>query len=180
MAVIATGFFDGVHLGHRQIIKTLLECAEQRSEKSLIVTFWPHPRVALGLDAGDFHLLNTREEKLALLRSLGVDEVVELEFTREFAAMTTRQYLEMLVRNYQASCIVLGYDNRIGSDQLSPEDTAQIVRSLGLDVVVEKPLTIALSDSQDAPELAISSSRIRQALKEGNVELADRMLGYLR
>ena len=83
MAVIATGFFDGVHIGHRLVIETLVSEARKRGEESLVLTFWPHPRIVLQDDAMELRLLNTAEEKMALLKGLGIDRVEQMEFTKE-------------------------------------------------------------------------------------------------
>ena len=87
MAVIATGFFDGVHIGHRLVLQTLVETARARGEESIVLTFWPHPRIVLQDDALRLRLLNTSEEKAALLKSIGVDRVEILPFTKEFSRM---------------------------------------------------------------------------------------------
>ena len=81
MAVVATGFFDGVHIGHRLVLETLVSEARRRGEESLVLTFWPHPRIVLQDDAMGLRLLNTSSEKLALLRGLGIDRVEQIEFT---------------------------------------------------------------------------------------------------
>ena len=116
MAVVTTGFFDGVHLGHRHVIETLVSSARERGEEAVVVTFWPHPRTVLQQDARDFRILNTLDEKKALLLGLGVDRVEVLPFTRSFAALTAAEYLSLLREQYSATLIVMGYDNRIGSD----------------------------------------------------------------
>ncbi len=167
MAVAATGFFDGVHLGHRKVIETLLECARERNEQSLVLTFWPHPRTVLQNGARDLRLLTSLEEKRSILLSMGIDEVVVLPFTVDFAALTARQYLSDIARGrYGVTAMVLGYDNRLGSDTLLPEKVVPLAEQLGLETVC------------CPPEGEISSTRIRTALSEGRVEDASGMLGY--
>lgn len=122
MAVVTTGFFDGVHLGHRAVIKALVSSARERGEEAIVVTFWPHPRTVLQQDAREFRILTTLDEKKALLASLGVDRVEVIPFTRAFAAMTAREYLALLRERYGATRLVMGYDNRIGSDRLTAAD----------------------------------------------------------
>ena len=87
--VVATGFFDGVHLGHRFVISRLVEAARQRGEESMVVSVWPHPRTVLQDGARDLRLLSSLDEKKALLLSLGVDRVEVLPFTREFSRLST-------------------------------------------------------------------------------------------
>ena len=170
--VIATGFFDGVHLGHRLVIDKLVTAAAERGDKSMVITFWPHPRNVLQQEARNLRLLTSLEEKKALLYSLGVDEVQVLPFTKEFSALTTEKYLsEVIIKRFGGKAILLGYDNRIGSDRATPLETAGIAHRLGLDVIP--------GDMVPAQEgFAVSSTKIREALSEGRVEAASRMLGY--
>ncbi len=141
MAVAATGFFDGVHVGHRKVIEALVKEAHARHDESLVITFWPHPRVVLQKDARDFRLLTSLDEKVAFLKGLGVDRVEVVPFTREFSRMTAAEYLKDVVSDrFGASAVVLGYDNRIGSDQLTPESAASLARSMGLDAIVAPAL----------------------------------------
>ena len=125
MAVIATGFFDGVHLGHRLVIDTLVDEARRRGEESVVLTFWPHPRTVLQNGARDLRLLTTLKEKVDLLKSCGVDRVEVIRFTREFSRLSTEEYLRDVVKGkYGGSAILLGYDNRMGRDAGSPDTIA--------------------------------------------------------
>ena len=167
MAVVATGFFDGVHLGHRQVIRTLVSSARERGEEAIVVTFAPHPRAVLQQDAHSLRLLNSPQEKEAMLRGLGVDRVETLRFDRAFARLTAADYLRtVLVGRFGATLLVLGFDNRLGSDRLTPELIVPLAQSLGLEVIVVPPVE------------EISSTKIRKALEEGKVEEAEAMLGY--
>ena len=184
MAVVSTGFFDGVHLGHRLVIDTLLSAAKERGEQSMIVTFWPHPRTVLQNDARNLRLLSSLSEKKERLLSLGIDRVEVLDFSREFSGMTAREYLsEVLIKRYGATAIVLGYDNRMGSDGLDRQEVEALALSLGLEVIGVQPKSIGasgLAHTPDsiAPELPISSTKIRAALEAGDVVAASAMLGY--
>ena len=215
MAVVATGFFDGVHLGHRQVIQALVSCARERGEEAIAVTFAQHPRTVLQQDAYALRLLNSPLEKEALLRSLGVDRVEALPFDRAFARLTAGEYLrEVLVGRFGATALVLGYDNRLGSDRLTPDRIKPLAESLGLEVIIVSPTSISeqfgssplqTSDcvgplplpSEAGPSLlrsrgwlrsaegtagtaavTISSTKIREALERGEVEVAAAMLGY--
>ena len=136
MAVVATGFFDGVHLGHRLVIDTLLRAAHERGEQSVVVTFWPHPRTVLQKDARELRLLTSLQEKRTMLSALGVDRVEVAAFSREFRSMTAEQYLRDFVGDrLGGTAIVLGYDNRMGSDGLQHDAIASLARSLGLEVI---------------------------------------------
>ena len=171
MAVIAPGFFDGVHKGHRLIIEKLVAEARRRGEESIVLTFWPHPRTVLQDDALSLRLLNTPDEKRKILLSLGVDRVEQLPFTREFSRMGTEQYLrEVVVGRFGGTAILLGYDNRIGHDLLTPSQTSDIAAGLGLDVV--------RAEQVSSVGIAVSSTKIRAALRSGDVKLASSYLGY--
>ena len=169
--VVATGFFDGVHTGHRHVITQLVEAAAVRGDESMVVTFWPHPRNVLQKEARSLRLLTTLAEKQALLRGLGVDKVEVLRFTKDFSSMTTEEYLRMLIENYGAKTILLGYDNRMGSDAADPDEVARTAESLGLEVIRTEMIP-------SAQGYAVSSTKIRRSLQEGNVEAAEEMLGY--
>ena len=170
--VVATGFFDGVHLGHREVIGQLVASAKTRGEESAVITFWPHPRMVLRKDARGLRLLSSLTEKKEMLLSLGVDRVEVLDFTRDFAALTMEAFLREYVMGLcSGTAVLLGYDNRMGSDCSSPEDLVAVASSLGLDVI-KAPLV-----SSNAG-YAVSSTKIRTALEVGDMEQAAAMLGY--
>lgn len=169
MAIIATGFFDGVHLGHRKVIDTLVSSAASRAEEAIVITFAKHPRAVLQQDARQLRLLSSPREKDALLKSSGVDRVEMLEFSRSFAQMSARQYLqEIIINRYAGTMLVLGYDNRLGCDRLVPEQIVPIAKELGLQVQVVEPYLLG--------DVAVSSTKIREALCAGDAKLAAQML----
>ena len=171
MAVVATGFFDGVHLGHRQVIQALVSSARARGEEAIVVTFAQHPRAVLQQDARTLRLLNSPQEKEALLRGLGVDRVETLPFDKAFARLGACEYIrDVLVARFGATALVLGYDNRLGSDCKEPADLVPLAEKLGLAVEVV-PASMA-------SDIVVSSSKIRKALEEERVEDAEAMLGY--
>ena len=208
MAVVTTGFFDGVHLGHRLVLETLVSAARERGEEAVVVTFWPHPRTVLQQDARDFRLLSSLDEKRARIVETGVDRVEVLPFNRSFAAMTAQEYLRLLQERFGASLVVMGYDNRIGCDRQTLADllvgeggsaahctrNPSSLRSSSLPTALEAvgPLPFtwprAATDSgaqwpsepsSDTPQAAvISSTKIRKALEAGDVEMGNAMLGY--
>ena len=124
--VVATGFFDGVHTGHRHVITQLVEAAAARGDESMVVTFWPHPRNVLQKEARTLRLLTTLAEKKQMLLDLGVDKVEVLDFTKDFSQMTTQEYLLMLKDKFGAKTVLIGYDNRMGSDA---KDADQVVET---------------------------------------------------
>ena len=173
--IATTGFFDGVHLGHRLVIERLVSLARERGDESLVVTFWPHPRAVLQDGARELRLLNSLEEKKELLRSLGVDRVEVLDFTRSFAALTAEQYLREILRDrFGVTTLLMGYDNRLGSDRLTADMLFPKASALDIELIELEPF------GQDVhPALThISSTRIRKSLEDGKVEEAAEMLGY--
>ena len=169
--VVATGFFDGVHTGHRLVIEQLVRAAAVRGDESMVITFWPHPRNVLQKEARSLRLLTTLAEKKQMLHDLGVGHVEVLPFTKDFSAMTTEQYLRMLMERYGAKAILLGYDNRMGCDAEGADQVASTAESLGLEVVRTEMVS-------SGKGYAVSSTKIRQRLEEGDVKGASEMLGY--
>ena len=170
--VVATGFFDGVHSGHRLVIGRLVEAAKARGDESLVVTFWPHPRNVLQCDASSLRLLSSLQEKKDMIYSLGVDRIEVIEFTREFSRLTATEYFREYVRGrFGGKAVVLGYDNRVGSDCRNVDYAADAAKEAGLEVIVADSLT---SDTGTA----VSSTWIRAMIESGEVETANAMLGY--
>ena len=205
--IATTGFFDGVHCGHRLVIERLVSEARARGDESLVVTFWPHPRAVLQDDARELRLLSTLEEKKALLTALGVDRIEVLDFTRNFASLTAEAYLREVLRDrFGVTTLLMGYDNRIGSDRLTASSLFPIANHLGMEMIeveafsgeadIPKPVAtlgrirgrgpslmggVVVDDGlgiSASPEKAISSTKIRKALEEGRIDDANRMLGY--
>ena len=173
--IATTGFFDGVHLGHRLVIERLVSLARERGDESLVVTFWPHPRAVLQDGARELRLLNSLEEKKELLRALGVDRVEVLDFTRSFAALTAEQYLrEILSDRFGVTTLLMGYDNRLGSDRLTAASLKPIADGMGMELIELSPLSFRPSEASGE----ISSTQIRAALEEGDIAYASEMLGY--
>ena len=173
--IATTGFFDGVHTGHRLVIERLVSLARQRGDESLVVTFWPHPRAVLQDGARELRLLTTLEEKKAMLAALGVDRVEVLDFSRSFAALTAEQYLRDILRTrLGVTTLLVGYDNRLGSDCLTAPALVPLAQSIGIELI-ELP---SLSFRAESRNLEVSSTKIRRALQEGRIEEATSMLGY--
>ena len=172
MAVAATGFFDGVHLGHRKVIERMCAVARERGEESLIVTFWPHPRSVLQQDADRLRLLTSLQEKRNLCLSIGVDRFEVLPFSRSFSELSAGRFIrEYLVEKFGVTALILGYDHRLGHDSFdSTEQMMETVARCGVEPVRVEEFS--------AGETAVSSTRIRNALVAGDVVLAQEMLGY--
>ncbi len=165
--VVTAGFFDGVHIGHRRVLDVLLGTGEAAA----VVTFWPHPRVVLQKDADTLCLLDSLEEKEAGLRTAGVGDIRLVEFTRDFAALSAESFIRRyLIDGMGCTHLVLGPDNRFGSDALDTEAIASLASSMGLKTSIVEPVFMGGA--------AVSSTRIRVALAAGDIESANRMLGY--
>ncbi len=172
MAVAATGFFDGVHLGHRQVIDQLCAVARARGEESVIVTFWPHPRSVLQQDADRLRLLTTLQEKRERCLACGVDRFEVLPFTRAFSRLSAETFIrDYLVGRFGVTALILGYDHRLGHDDFdTPEQMAEVVAHCGVTPVRVPAVAVGSG--------AVSSTQIRDALAAGDVTRAEAMLGY--
>lgn len=173
MAVVATGFFDGVHLGHRAVLDRMVEEARRRGTESVVVTFWPHPRNVLQQDADTLRLLNSLGEKRDLCLAAGADRFEVLPFTRDFSRLTAEGFISEYLRGrFGADTLVLGNDHRLGCDPFaSSEEMARAVRSAGVE-----PIFV---DDRVAPGgRNVSSTMIRSLIETGAVEEAASLLGY--
>lgn len=174
MAVAATGFFDGVHMGHRKVLGQLCNLARSRGEESIVVSFWPHPRCVLQQDAAKLRLLTTLEEKKRLCREFGVDRFEVLTFSHEFSMLTAREFLMQHLVPMGVTTLILGYDHRLGHDVVDdPARMFEIVRECGIEPVRVEEFTSAQSVS-----FSVSSTTIRRMLSEGDVRAAASLLGY--
>ena len=174
MVVAATGFFDGVHRGHRAVLEKISALAKEQGDTSAVITLWPHPRTVLQQDAAKFRLLNSLEEKISLIKSFGIDEVFTLKFDKEFASQTTEEYFrDSLIRRLNVRTLVIGYDHRVGSDINQTQDEMMaIARNLGINPVRVDEYT------ENESGLIISSTKIREMLLAGDMGTANNLLGY--
>ena len=172
MVVAATGFFDGVHAGHRAVLQVLKDTARAEGEESAVVTFWPHPRNVLQQDASSFRLLNTLEEKKELIHAFGIDRFYVIPFTRDFSQLSTVEFMkEYLVDHFHVDTLVIGYDHRLGrSSTASREELAALAASVGL--------RTRIVEEVHCGDRKVSSTQIRNALAAGDVRTAAEMLGY--
>jgi riboflavin kinase/FMN adenylyltransferase len=171
-AIVTIGTFDGVHLGHRKIIAGIKELAESSGGETVLLTFFPHPRMILHPEDESIKLINTISEKADLLETLGVDHLIITPFSRDFSNQSAEGYIrDVLVNKIGTKKIVIGYDHRFGKDrQGGLDDLMRLGPVYGFEVV-EIP-------EQDINEVAISSTRVRTALLAGKIELANSFLGY--
>lgn len=167
---ISMGFFDGVHIGHRQLLANVANVAKQNGYRTAVYTFWPHPRLVLDKDAESLQLLNTPEEKRLLLESLGVDYLIVNEFTTELFAMPAEDYLRQLVQRFNVRHIAVGHNHRFGKGgRGNAKMIAAMADTLGYTYTIVREV-LCMGNG-------VSSTQIRTALSEGNLSLANAMLG---
>lgn len=170
MVVAATGFFDGVHKGHRKVLSLLCEVARKEGKKSAVISFWPHPRSVLQQQAYNLRLLNSLEEKKDLIRELGVNKFITIPFNKEFSKLSTEEFLRLLKEKYEVSTLIIGYDHRLGHDHISQKEMIQIAESIGMKMVRVDEFIVG--------QHIISSTKIRKLLQAGDVATANAFLGY--
>lgn len=170
-SVITTGTFDGVHIGHRKIINKLKSVAKAKGLQSVILTFFPHPRMILQ-HSSSIKLLNTIDERKDILESLGLDHLVVIKFTKEFSKLSPEHYVkDILLNGLNAKHIIIGYDHRFGKNRRADiNDLIEFGHQFNF--IVEE------ISVQDVEEVAVSSTKIRNALNLGDVKTANTYLGY--
>ena len=168
--IITLGTYDGVHEGHRVILAKLIDKAKTSGMHSMLITFDPHPRIALGL--GSIALLSTLEEKIELLAHTGLDYLLILPFTSAFAEQQAQDFIEEVIINaLDASEVILGYDHKFGKNRTGD---VHLLR----EVLAKTNRTVTEIPAQEIDEIIVSSTKIRKALQLGDIENANRLLGY--
>jgi len=171
-AVVTIGTFDGVHLGHRKIIAGLKELAETDGGETVLLTFFPHPRMILHPEDESLKMITTIHEKAALMEQLGIEHLIITPFSRDFSNQGAEEYIrDVLVNKIGTKKIVIGYDHRFGKDRQGGLDELRRLGPVYGFEAIEIP-------EQDINEVAISSTRVRAALLNGDIELANTLLGY--
>lgn len=169
--VLTIGTFDGVHVGHGRILQKVVACAKKEGLKSVLFTFFPHPRLVLQKDA-TIKLLNTLEEKIKILETTGLDYLIVYPFTKEFSRLSAVDFVrDLLVNSLNAKRVIIGYDHRFGRNR---DANIQDLRSFGrtFDFEVDE------IPAQDIDEVTVSSTKIRKAISEGKIQTANTYLGY--
>ncbi|MGB3617040.1 MAG: bifunctional riboflavin kinase/FAD synthetase [Catalinimonas sp.] len=170
-AVVTSGTFDGVHVGHQKILARLRERADANGGQTVLLTYWPHPRLVLRPDDRALRLLSTLEEKTHRLARFGVDHLIIIPFTRDFSRLSSETFIrKVLVEGIGTGTLVIGYDHRFGRNREgSFEHLREHAPTWGF-AVEEIP-------RQDVDDVGVSSTKVRQALLEGRVSLANEYLG---
>ncbi len=170
-SVVTSGTFDGVHLGHQKILGRLKELAARKQGETVLLTYWPHPRLILQPEDNNLRLLTTLTEKVKLLEELGVDHLIILPFTKELSQMSSEEFIrEILVEKIQTKTLVIGYDHKFGKNREGSFEYLQSHSHLfGFDMEE--------ISRQDVDDLAVSSTKIRTALAQGDISTASKYLG---
>lgn len=171
-AVITTGSFDGVHTGHVQIIEQLIKEAEKINGTPVLITFYPHPKQVVQMKEKALYILNTPEEKYELLQLKGIENIVVVPFDKEFSELLAHDYISnFLVANFHPSIIVVGYDHRFGNNR---EGNFDLLKSKEAEYNFE----VKEIPEHVLTDITISSTKIRAAMLEGDIEKAASYLGY--
>ncbi|MCA0152594.1 bifunctional riboflavin kinase/FAD synthetase [Winogradskyella vincentii] len=169
--VTTIGTFDGIHIGHQKILNKVVKLAEKRGFTPIVLTLFPHPRMVLQKD-DSIKLLNTIDERIDILKSYGIAEVIVKEFTKEFANLSAEEYVkDILIDELNTKYIVVGYDHHFGKNRSANiEDLKEYAKTYNFEI---KEIS-----AQDIKDVTVSSTKIRNALNEGNVSLSNSYLGY--
>ncbi len=171
-AVITTGSFDGVHMGHVQIIEQLIKEAQQINGTAVLITFYPHPKQVVQMKEKTLQILNTPDEKYALLQSKGIQNIVVVPFDKSFSELSAQDYIQhFLVNRFKPAVIIVGHDHRFGNNRLGDFYLLQSKEAEFNFKVKEIPEHVLKN-------ITISSTKIREALLSGNIETAASFLGY--
>ena len=171
-AVVTIGTFDGVHLGHQAIFNKMKSLAQTVGGQTVVVTFSPHPRQVLNIDSSNLRFITTPEDKLRKFEEFGIDNVLIINFTREFSRTPSETFIkDYLIDNLKPAYIVVGYDHHFGKNRMGDFD-------LLTDLKKKYNFKVERIAAQDVEHIAISSTKIRNALAVGNVKSANRLLGY--
>ena len=171
-AVVTIGTFDGVHLGHQAIFNRMKTLAQAVGGQTVVVTFNPHPRQVLNIDSSHLRFITSPEEKLRKFEEFGIDNVVVINFTKEFSRTPSEVFIkDYIIDNIKPAYIVVGYDHHFGKNRMGDFELLN-------DLMIKYDFQVERVAAQDIDNIAVSSTKIRNALAVGNVKSANRLLGY--
>ena len=171
-AIVTSGTFDGVHIGHQKILRTLQEIAQQTGGETVLITYWPHPRLVLDPIDDKIKLLTLFDEKARVLERYGLDHLVKINFTKEFSEQSSTEFIEnILVNGLGTQTLVIGYDHKFGRNREGGFESLKANSDKWGFTVKEIP-------RQDIENVGVSSSRIRRSLAEGDIHISNQYLGY--
>ena len=171
-AIVTIGTFDGVHLGHQAVFKQMVDKARQIGGETVVITFFPHPRIVISPNDNRLRLITSQEDKIEHLRRSNIDNLIIINFTKEFSHTSSEDFIkDYVVRYIQPAILVIGYDHHFGSNRSGDFDT---LSKLGM----EFHFAVEKINEQDIEDITISSTKIRSALQQGDIKLANKLLGY--
>ncbi|EJG01577.1 bifunctional riboflavin kinase/FAD synthetase [Flavobacterium sp. F52] len=169
--ILTLGTFDGVHIGHKKILERITQNTENGKYESLVLTFFPHPRMVLQ-EKSEIRLLNTIDEKIKLLEATGIENLVVHPFNESFSRLTAEEFVRtILIEKFQIQKIIIGHDHRFGRNR-----TANIDDLIAFGI--EYGFEVEQISAEEIQDVSVSSTKIRKALNEGNMALANEYLGY--
>lgn len=169
--VVTSGTFDGVHVGHQKILERIRDVADQTGSETVLITFWPHPRLILNPDDDSLKLLSTFEEKAELLEKSGIDHLIQIPFTKEFSRLSSEEFIRgVLIDTIGTTRLVIGYDHRFGRNREGSFEHLQANSE-------RYGFTVEEISRQDIDNSTVSSTKIRNALNTGDVTTASEYLG---
>ncbi len=182
--VATTGFFDGVHKGHRAVLEQVLSIAAAQGKESAVISFWPHPRTVLRQDAEKLRLLNSLDEKKALIAGMGIQHTIIIPFNLELAKLSTAEFFKRYLKDeLNVDALIVGHDHRLGSNACDDYEAMQRTgEAIGIEVkkvdAVAHSSFFTTSSMFTPKNNAVSSTKIREALKGGDIKTANGCLGY--
>lgn len=171
-AIVTIGTFDGVHLGHQAILKDMVKTAKDIGGETVVITFYPHPRQVLNINAANLRFITTQDEKLLLLEKSGVDNVIVVNFTKEFSRVSSEDFIrDYIIEHINPVKLVIGYDHHFGNNRMGDFNLLSEMQN-------KYNFQVQRIEAHDVENIAVSSTKIRHSLQQGDIERANALLGY--
>ena len=171
-AIVTIGTFDGVHQGHRAILSDMVNAAKSIDGETVVITFYPHPRQVLNIDSANLRFITSQEEKIKHLEEIGIDNLIVVNFTKEFSLLPSDVFIrDYVIEKINPAKIVIGYDHHFGNNRTGDFSQLQELAS-------QYNFEVQRIEAHDVENIAVSSTKIRHSLQQGDVERANALLGY--
>lgn len=171
-AIVTIGTFDGVHQGHRAILSDMVNAAKSIDGETVVITFYPHPRQVLNIDSANLRFITSQEEKIKHLEEIGIDNLIVVNFTKEFSLLPSDAFIrDYVIEKINPAKIVIGYDHHFGNNRTGDFSQLQELAS-------QYNFEVQRIEAHDVENIAVSSTKIRHSLQCGDVEHANLLLGY--